>query len=85
MTEKISALDVESNPDELTVRVYAGADNTFILYEDDNTSMAYEKNDCAKTPMTLEWGARKFTIAPVEARSEPCSGKQNILRRIRWK
>ena len=66
MTEKISALDVESNPDELTVRVYAGADNTFILYEDDNTSMAYEKNDCAKTPMTLEWGARKFTIAPVE-------------------
>ena len=66
MTEKISALDVESNPDELTVRVYAGADNTFILYEDDNTSMAYEKNDCAKTPMTLEWGARKFTIAPAE-------------------
>ena len=66
MTEKISALDVESNPDELTVRVYEGADNTFILYEDDNTSMAYEKNDCAKTPMTLEWGARKFTIAPVE-------------------
>ncbi len=28
--------------------------------------MAYEKNDCAKTPMTLEWGAQKFTIAPVE-------------------
>jgi Alpha-glucosidases, family 31 of glycosyl hydrolases len=48
MTEKISALDVESNPDELTVRVYAGADNTFALYEDDNTTMAYEKDDCAK-------------------------------------
>ena len=66
MTEKISALDVESNPDELTVRVYAGADNTFALYEDDNTTMAYEKDDCAKTSMTLDWGARKFTIAPVE-------------------
>ena len=66
MTEKISALDVESNPDELTVRVYAGADNTFVLYEDDNTTMAYEKDDCAKTSMTLDWGARKFTIAPVE-------------------
>jgi len=31
-----------------------------------NTTMAYEKDDCAKTSMTLDWGARKFTIAPVE-------------------
>ena len=66
MTEKISALDVESNPDELTVRVYAGADNSFTLYEDDNTSMAYENGDCAKTPMKLDWAARSFTISPVE-------------------
>ena len=76
MTEKISALDVESNPDELTVRVYAGADNTFVLYEDDNTTMAYEKDDCAKTSMTLDWGARKFTIAPVE-------GNQSLVPEIR--
>ena len=84
MTEKISALDVESNPDELTVRVYAGADNTFALYEDDNTSMAYEKNDCAKTPMTLEWVHENLQLHRLR-QSEPCSGKQNILRRIRWK
>ena len=66
MTEKISALDVESNPDELTVRVYAGADNSFTRYEDDNTSMAYENGDCAETPMKLDWAARSFTISPVE-------------------
>ena len=65
-----------SNPDELTVRVYAGADNTFALYEDDNTTMAYEKDDCAKTLMTLDWGARKFTIAPVEGNQSLVPKKQ---------
>ncbi|MGN0298280.1 MAG: TIM-barrel domain-containing protein [Lachnospiraceae bacterium] len=67
MTEQISAREVNSNPTELTVRVYAGADNQFVLYEDDNETADYKADICVKTPMVLNWTERKrFVIGPAE-------------------
>lgn len=66
MTEKIAAADVASNPDELTVRIYPGADNSFVLYEDDNASCDYENGVCAKTKLQLAWEAKRFVIFPAE-------------------
>lgn len=70
MTDKISAAGVESNPDELTVRVYPGADHSFTLYEDDSVSEGYLEEKCAKTEMQLDWGAKKFTIMPAKGCAE---------------
>lgn len=71
MTEQISAKEAESNPSQLTVRVYAGATNAFVLYEDDNVSREYENDDCVKTPMKLTWSEKKsFTIGPAEGNRE---------------
>lgn len=66
MTDQISAKDVEQNPENLEVRVYAGANGAFTLYEDDNVSCGYETGDCAKTPMELCWEEKKFLLHPVE-------------------
>ncbi len=66
MTDQISAKELEQNPERLDVRVYAGADGAFTLYEDDNVSCGYEQGDCAKTPMELSWSDKKvFTLHPV--------------------
>ena len=65
MTERIQATEAESNPDELTIRVYPGADNTFVLYEDDNVSEDYRKGICACTEMKLDWTEKTFTVSPV--------------------
>lgn len=64
MTEQISAAEAAGNPDELTVRVYPGADNGFTLYEDDNVSLEYKENRCVTTEMKLDWSSRKFVIMP---------------------
>lgn len=66
MTERIAAADAASNPDELTVRIYPGADNGFVLYEDDNTTCAYQDGVCATTELRLDWAARRFEISPAQ-------------------
>lgn len=66
MTERISAAEAANNPDELTVRVYPGADNSFTLYEDDNVSLDYQNNQCVRTEMKIDWSSRKFILAPSE-------------------
>lgn len=54
--------DVE-NPETLRIKVFAGADNTFDLYEDDGESFAYQKGCYATTKMELCWNMRPvFTI-----------------------
>ena len=65
MTEKISACEAAGNPDELTVRVYPGADNSFVLYEDDNVSLGYQENISARTEMKLDWNSHCFSVAAV--------------------
>lgn len=65
MTEQYQADQAEKNPDELTIRIYPGADNSFTLYEDDNVSAAYEDGVCAKTVIALDWEKKRVSIAPV--------------------
>jgi len=54
------------NPDELTVHVFAGADNDFVLYEDDGETLAYLQGACCLTPMTQVWqgGTMQLTVGP---------------------
>lgn len=56
--------DAGSNPAGLCIHVYAGADGSFTLYEDDSLSEAYKEGKCASTEMTFTWGTdAEFTIA----------------------
>jgi hypothetical protein len=82
MTDQISAKDVESNPQQLEIRVYAGADGAFTLYEDDNVSCGYEKGDCAETPMELNWTEKTFILHPVEGNTALVPEKRSYRIRI---
>lgn len=53
------ALSVE-NPAALEVRVYAGADGSFTLYEDDDAASPR----AARTPVVFDWAAGTLTIGP---------------------
>ncbi len=57
-----------TNPDELTLCIFPGADNTFELYEDDGETQAYVNGKYAVTRFSQAWGGTslQFTIAPVE-------------------
>ncbi|MDR3264360.1 MAG: glycoside hydrolase family 31 protein [Clostridiales bacterium] len=60
-----NAVNDTSNPEKLLIQVFAGADNSFTLYEDDGESEGYTKGAFAKTTMTIS-GTRKdfdFVIA----------------------
>ncbi|MHB1009568.1 MAG: glycoside hydrolase family 31 protein [Propionibacteriaceae bacterium] len=48
------------NPEVLEVRVYAGADGTFTLYEDDDAA----EPRAARTPIVFDWSAGRLTIGP---------------------
>lgn len=48
--------DAGSNPANLCIHVYAGADGRFTLYEDDNISEEYKKGVCVTTDMSFSWG-----------------------------
>ncbi len=54
--------DVE-NPKNMRIKVFAGKDNTFELYEDDGETNNYKKGKYAITKMQLHWGTNPvFTI-----------------------
>lgn len=53
------ALRVE-NPAALEVRVYAGADGSFTMYEDDDAASPR----AARTPIVFDWAAGTVTIGP---------------------
>lgn len=82
MTDQISAKDVEKNPKHLEIRVYAGADGKFELYEDDNVSCGYETGECAKTLMELCWDSKKFLIHPTEGNLSLVPEKRDYTIRI---
>ncbi|HEX7396696.1 MAG TPA: DUF5110 domain-containing protein, partial [Propionibacteriaceae bacterium] len=48
------------NPDALEVRVYAGADGSFTLYEDDDAA----DPRVARTPIVFDWAAGHVSIGP---------------------
>jgi len=52
-----------ANPADMRIQVYAGADNSFALYEDDGTTANYKNGQYAVTKMELSWGENPvFTI-----------------------
>ena len=83
MTDQISAKEAGQNPEHLEVRVYAGADGAFTLYEDDNVSCNYEKDDCVKTPMELVWADKKaFLVGPAGGNTDLIPAKRTYIVRI---
>ena len=70
MTEEIFGQEAARNPETMTIRVYGGADGSFQLYEDDNESNAYLKDECVLTDMDLKWSTGRFVIQKAEGRLE---------------
>jgi len=57
-----------ANPAELTVHVFAGADNHFELYEDDGDTQAYLTGHGCITPLIQRWQEQRlqFTVAAAQ-------------------
>jgi hypothetical protein len=56
------------NPEALEIMLFPGADNTFVLYEDDGSHQAHERGIYALTPMQLTWKpeAMAFSLGAVQ-------------------
>ena len=52
----------EQAADPITLFIYAGADGTFTLYEDDGVSYGYERGECARIRLQWNDAARTLTI-----------------------
>ena len=63
MTQEISAVDLNGNPTSLEIRVFGGANGSFTMYEDANSTLGYLDGECVKTAMALDWTGHTFTIA----------------------
>ncbi len=71
MQDSTDAVSVETNPAQLTLRMFAGADGSFVLYEDDNETCDYEKGICVTTEIELKWeGGGQITIHPAQGHME---------------
>lgn len=51
------------NPDELHLHIFAGAEHTFTLYEDDGESMAYEQEQHCQTTFTQKWSGNRLEFS----------------------
>ncbi len=69
--------DVE-NPENMKVKVFAGADNVFELYEDDGVTNDYRDGKYAVTKMELRWGEKPvFTVNKPEGEKSATVAKRN--------
>ena len=59
--------------------VYAGADASYCLYEDDGVSYAYEKGSFSRIPVKWDEAAGEFTIGAREGSFEGMATERNIL------
>jgi hypothetical protein len=58
------------NPAELTVHLFAGADNSFVLYEDDGETVAYLQGVHCLTPMSQAWQGDRLSVTVGPARGD---------------
>jgi len=77
------------NPEALEILIFPGADNEFVLYEDDGSQKAYERGACALTPMKLSWQPDEitFTLGPVQQDSSLVPAGRSItlhFRGVSW-
>lgn len=71
MQEETDSESVSRNPGKLVIRMFAGADGRFVLYEDDNETCDYEKGICVTTAMELNWeGQQSIIIHPAKGKLE---------------
>lgn len=56
MAEQAEHINDVSNPENLLVRIFPGADNTFKMYEDDGETFEYKNGAYADTTFSLSWG-----------------------------
>jgi hypothetical protein len=65
-------------PDTLTTNIFPGADNDFMLYEDDGETLAYQDGKYALTKFQLQWEENEsvFTIDPVIGEKDLLSSKR---------
>lgn len=54
--------NADSNPDEIVLNIFPGADNSFTLYEDANTDESYLDGRYAETDIEFKWSERKLVI-----------------------
>jgi alpha-glucosidase (family GH31 glycosyl hydrolase) len=52
--DEVTTNDV-ANPSKMEIKIFAGADGEFTLYEDDGETLGYEQNKYATTSMKLDW------------------------------
>lgn len=83
MTEEISGKEASDNPEKILLRVFAGSDGKFSLYEDDNETTDYENGNCAVTDYVLTWNSeKKFEIRPVRGNTKWIPEKRTYL--VEW-
>lgn len=67
MAEEGEKILKTANPDSLELYVFAGRDGEHTMYEDDGSSMEFEKGQFVKTRYRLSWKNEKYlTIYPAE-------------------
>ena len=72
--------NADSNPQELCIHVYAGADGSFTLYEDDNVSEDYKTGKCVTTAMNFHWGSNaEFIIEGAQGETELIPEKRSLV------
>ena len=81
MTDDIK--DAGSNPQELRIHIYAGADGSFTLYEDDNISENYKSGKCVTTDMKFHWDDNaEFIIDEARGETELIPEKRTYIIQI---
>ena len=66
------------NKEDMTVFVFAGADNTFKLYEDKGDGNEFKNGDCVITEFNLCWGEKAvFTVKPANGNTAIIPSKRN--------
>ena len=80
LTDEITGTQAASNPASLRIKVFAGADGDFTLYEDDNTTQAYLDGVCVTTPMTYREGDGRavFAVQPAQGTLELIPAKRSF-------
>lgn len=62
MTREIFGKEALENPESLVIKMYAGANGNFVLYEDDNETSDYLKNISVETKIQLDWDQKRVDI-----------------------
>jgi alpha-glucosidase (family GH31 glycosyl hydrolase) len=58
-------------PDTLIIHIFPGADNEYLLYEDDGETLNYKQGEYALTAFKQSWSEKKTTFEIAPARGEP--------------